>query len=270
MHVLPIAGDDEQGVVDPDTETEHDRNRGGEVGDGEDVAEEPGQGRAEPDAGEGDPDGQAHGEHRPEGQDEDDDGEGDTEELGTGHLEFGEDLATELDLEPFDLRHQLLELVADLPGLLERGVSGDPDLGVRDLAGFRPLRRDLLRPFRGVGADQGDPLDLAGLIEELGHGRLDLGVGHPLLGTEDDGSPLATGRRPGEMLLEDVEALSALDVGQGELGAVGGADHRIGQDATEDQGGEPSQGNFAPVAKTPTSKPREQNRLLRWTEADYR
>ena len=113
-------------------------------------------------------------------------------------------------------------------------------------------------PSGRVGADQGDPLDLAGLIEELGHGRLDLGVGHPLLGTEDDGSPLATRRRPGEMLLEDVEALSALDVGQGELGAVGGADHRIGQDATEYQGGEPSQGNFAPVAKTPTSKTREQ------------
>ena len=113
-------------------------------------------------------------------------------------------------------------------------------------------------PSGRVGADQGDPLDLAGLIEELGHRRLDLGVGHPLLGTEDDGSPLATRRRPSEMLLEDVEALSALDVGQGELGAVGGADHRIGQDATEYQGGEPSQGNLAPVAKTPTSKTREQ------------
>ena len=258
MHVLPIASDDEQGVVDPDTETEHDRNRGGEVGDGEDVAEEPGQGRAEPDAGECDPDGQAHGEHRPEGQDEDDDGEGDTEELRTGHLEFGEDLATELDLEPFDLGHQLLELVADLPGLLQRGVTGDPDLGVCDQARFRALRRDPLRPFGGVGADQGDPLDLARLIEEIGHRRLDFGVGHPLLGAEDDGSPFATRRRPGEVLLEDVEALSALDVGQGELGAVGGADHGIGQDATKDQGGEPSQGNLAPVAKTPTSKPREQ------------
>ena len=262
MHVLPIAGDDEQCVVDPDTKTEHDRNRGGEVGDGENVAEEPGQGRAEPDAGEGDPDGEAHGKDRPEGQDEDDDGEGDTEELRTGHLEFGEDLTTELDLEPFDLRHQLLELITDLPGLLERGITGNADLGVCDQAGFRALCRYLLRPFGGVGADQCDPLDLARLIEEIGHGRLDLRVGHPLLGAEDDGSPFATRRRPSEVLLEDVEALSALDVGQGELGAVGGADHGIGQDATEDQGGEPSQGNLAPVAKTPTSKLGEQNRLL--------
>ena len=56
------------------------------------------------DAGEGHPDGQAHGEHRAERQDQDDDGEGQAEQLRARRLELGEDLAAELDLEAVDAR----------------------------------------------------------------------------------------------------------------------------------------------------------------------
>ncbi len=263
MHVLPVASDDEQGVVDPDAETEHDRNRGGEIGDGEDVAEDADQSGAEPDPGQSDPDRQAHGQHRSESQDQDDDGEGDAEELRAGHLEFGEDLTTELDLEPVDLRHQLLELIADLPRLFEGRVTGDADLGVCDQARLGPLSCDLLRPFGAVWTDDGDSLDLARLIEEIGHSRLDLGVGHPLLCPENDGPAFASRRRSGEVLVEDVEATPALDVGEPEFGAVGAADHRVGEHAAEDEDGEPAQGDLAPVAETPASKSREQTDSLK-------
>ena len=94
----------------PDTETEHDRNRGGEVGDGEDVAQQPGEDRAHPMPARAIPTGQAHGEHRPEGQDEHDDGERQAQQLGAGHLELGEDLATDLDLDALDVGHQLPQL----------------------------------------------------------------------------------------------------------------------------------------------------------------
>ncbi len=258
MHVLPISGDDEQGVVDPHTETEHDGDGGGEVGNGDHVAEKPRQRGAETDAGEGDPDRQPHGEHRPEGEDQDDDGEGDSEELRAGHLELGEDLTADLDLEPFDLRHQPLELGADGPRLFEGRLPGDPDLGVGDPTGLGPLGCDLLRPFGGVGADQGDALDLGRSIEELGHGRLDFGVGDTLLGAEHDRPPFATHRRSGEVLVEDVETTPALHVGKPELGAVGGADDGVGEHPTEDEDAEPGQGHLAPIAEAPTPEVREQ------------
>ena len=165
--------------------------------------------------------------------------------------------AAEPNREPGDLWHQL-DLGADDPGFLECDVVGDADLCVGDEAGLRPLRCDLLAPFGGVRADESDSLDLARLIEEFGHRRLDLRVGHALLGPEHDGPSLAPGGGPGEMLVEDVETASAFDVGERKLGAVGGTDHRVGEDAAEHESSEPAQGDFASVAKTPTSKGDEQ------------
>ncbi len=90
VQVLPVSGHDEQRVVDTDTEAEHDGDRGREVGDREEVCEQPGKDRSHSDAGEGDADGEAHGEHRPEGEDEHDHGEGQAEQLRARHLELGE------------------------------------------------------------------------------------------------------------------------------------------------------------------------------------
>ena len=98
MELLPVAGDDEQRVVDADAEPDHDADERGEVGHLEQVAEENDQRAADADAEQRDPDGQAHCEDRPERDDEDDDREGESEDLRVPVVEIGEDEATPLDL----------------------------------------------------------------------------------------------------------------------------------------------------------------------------
>ena len=68
---LAVAGDDEQGVVDADTEADHDHHVRAEGGHGDEVAErhEDPEAHAHPD--QGGEDRQAHGHHRPEGQQHD-------------------------------------------------------------------------------------------------------------------------------------------------------------------------------------------------------
>ena len=80
---FPVAGDDEQGVVDADTEADHDPHERRRLGDGRDVAQEGhGTDPTGSHAGKGDPDGQSHGEDRAEPHDEDHDGEGESDEFG--------------------------------------------------------------------------------------------------------------------------------------------------------------------------------------------
>ena len=251
VQVLPESGHDEERVVDADTEAEHHGDRRGEVGDRQDVGQQSGEDRSHPDAGKGDADGETHGEHRPEGEDEHDHGERQAQQLRARYLELGEDRSPDLDLDTCDLRHQLLQLRADGGRLLERDVAREPDLGIRDEAGLRTLRGDLLRPFRGVRADDRDPLDLAGSLEEGGHRSLHFGVGDALLGAEHDRSALATRARVGEVLIEDVEPAAALHIGKSELRAVRGAEHAADA-AGNDQRGQPEQDDLAPVAETPT------------------
>ncbi|MEI2653793.1 MAG: hypothetical protein V9G12_16890 [Microthrixaceae bacterium] len=102
VEAFPVAGDDEEGVVDADAEPDHDPEDGGVVRDGEDVAEEQGDPDAGGDTAECDGDREAHGEHRPEGQDQDDHGEGEAEELGLRGVDHGQVLAAREDLEAVD------------------------------------------------------------------------------------------------------------------------------------------------------------------------
>jgi hypothetical protein len=60
------------------------------------------------------------------------------------------------------------------------------------------------------------------------------------------------------VLLKDVKATPALDIGQRKFGAVSSADQRVGKYSAENERSKPTQGNLAPVAVTPTSKLREQ------------
>ena len=90
MESLPVAGDDEQRVVDADAEPDHDPEERREVGDVEDVAEDDDEAHPGPDAAEGDGDREAHGEDGAEGEDQYDDGEGEPDELGLRRLENGE------------------------------------------------------------------------------------------------------------------------------------------------------------------------------------
>ena len=84
------------------------------------------------------------------------------------------------------------------------------------------------------------------------------------------------------MVVEDVEAATALHVGERKFGAVGGAYDRVGEYPADYENGQPTEGDLAPVTKTPTSKTREQNdspegvrqasrrELLRWRCGDGR
>ena len=96
---------------------------------------------------------------------------------------------------------------ADLRRLLDRDGAGDPDLGVRDVARPQgPVRRSAGAPSGVYGLTTVIPSIWLACVEEVGHRRLDVGVGDALLGAEDDGAALAARRRVGEVLVEDVEA----------------------------------------------------------------
>ena len=88
------------------------------------------------------PTGKPHRQDRAERHDQDDDRECEAEDLGGRLLELGEDEPAQLDLQPFDLRYASLDLFRDLGGAREIDVVGQFDVGVRDLARFRALRRD--------------------------------------------------------------------------------------------------------------------------------
>ena len=245
---LPVAGDDEQGVVDADAEPDHDPEEGGEVGDVEDVAEDDDQAHPGPDSAEGDRDGQAHREDRAEGEDQHDDGEGEADELGRRRFEDGEGRATGEHLEALDGGRVVGDRLAEGGRLGQVDIGGEVDLGVGELPGQRTLLGDLRLALLGVGGDDGGAgvLGVAVLVgepgvhggEELLHAGRDGGVVDALVGAEDDRSRRAAGAELGEVLLEHVEAVGALGVGDVGRRVVGGAD-RAGGAEDDDQGGEP-------------------------------
>ncbi len=71
---LPVAGDDEQGVVDADAEADHGHQLRTECRHGQDVAEQVDDAEADRDPDERGDDRQAHGHDRSEGHEHDDDG----------------------------------------------------------------------------------------------------------------------------------------------------------------------------------------------------
>jgi hypothetical protein len=169
------------------------------------------------------PTGKAHGEDRAEGDDQDHDGEGEAEDLGLRLLELGERGAPDLDLEALDVGCGGLDVLGDGERLVEGGVVRRLELGVGDLAGVVPARRDLEGAGLAVGADHGEVVPSVEALEHRLHGGPHLGVVDPLLGPEDDGPadarPLAA-----ELGIEDVEARAALHVGERELVLEAGAD----------------------------------------------
>ena len=130
-------------------------------------------------------------------------------------------------------------------------------MGVGEPSGERALAGDLRRAlFRERGDDGG-----AGMLrfavavgepgvhggEELGHGGGDSGVVDALVGAKDDRSRRAAGAELGEVLVEHVEAVGALGIGDVGRRVVGGAD-RTGGAEHEDQRGEPdADGSLAVV-----------------------
>ena len=150
--------------------------------------------------------------------------------------------------------------LADGGRLGQVDIGGKVDLGVGELSRQRTLLGDLRLALLGVGGDDGGAgvLGVAVLVgepgvhggEELLHAGGDGGVVDALVGAEDDRSRRAAGAELGEVLLEHVEAVGALGVGDGGGRVVGGAD-RAGGAEDDDQGGEPdADGRLAVVDST--------------------
>ena len=257
---FPVAGDDEQGVVDADAEPDHRPQEGGEVGDLEDVAEDDDQTQPGPDTAEGDGDRQAHREDRAEGEDQHDDGEGEADELGLRRFEHGQGCAAREHLETLDGGRGVGDRLAERGRLGQADIGGQVDLGVGELPGQRTLPGDLRLALLGVGRHDGGAgvLGVAVLVgepgvhggEELLHRRDHGGVVDALVGAEHDRSRSASGAELGEVLLEHVEAVGALGVGDVGRRVVGGADPAGGAE-DHDQRREPdAHGRLAVVDST--------------------
>jgi hypothetical protein len=258
--LLAVAGGDEQGVVDAHPQADHDAEEGGEVGDGEDVAQKGDEGRADADPEEGHAHGKAHGQHRAEGDDEDDHGEGHAQDLRGGLLELGEDGPAQLDAQARDPRGLLEDLLADLVAAVEVDVVGQLDVGEGDLPGLGPPRRDLLGGALGVRAlHPVDVLDRGHLVEERLHRLADGRILDALVGAEDDRAD-HPGAQPAEVRVEDVEAGLRLAVGQVELVAEPAAD-RVRDGAAEKQKGQPQTQDELAVVVAPGTDSREHHTL---------
>ncbi len=183
-----VPGDDEEGVVDPDAQTDEHAEHRREVGDGHDVAEQHGArvGRADGDESGGD--GQQAGRERTEGEEEDDRGDGHPH--GLAQMEGGrsgrDGGAAELDLEP--LPRGLLRGVGDRPCLPGRDVTRPVVEGHRGVGGAS-VGADLPRGRRSVRAgDVADPGQRADRVQRPGHRPLDAPVADAgVRGVPDDG-----------------------------------------------------------------------------------
>ncbi len=146
---------------------------------------------AHTDAEEADRHRQPHRDHRSERDDQDDDRERQSEELGRRLLELGEELTAHLDLHAVDLGELVANLVGDVAGAGEVDVFGEVDRRVRDLPGGVAAVGDLeLTAGREGALHRDDVVDCRDLGEQRLHRLLHLGIGHALLGFEDDLSRL--------------------------------------------------------------------------------
>ena len=207
-----MAGDDEQGVVDADAETDHrgehrrDARHVGEAGENADAGE------ADGDAEQRRPDRNAHGDDRTEGHQQHDHRDRDADALGALDLLAGlGDRATDLDLQP--------GIPADADGVVDGFEVGGLQrlLGERDggESGRAVRAQGLLRRIERISDDDH-------LVErvERSNGGGDVGSGTRIgerrtVGMEDDLSG-RTGLR-GERVLEQVGRRLGLGAREGEV-----------------------------------------------------
>ena len=221
---LPVAGDDEQRVVDANADADHEPEGRSELGHGHDVAQHDDAGRPDSHAGQGRGDGQAHGHYRAHRQYQHEHREGKPDGFGLGRIALGQPGPAHLHLhavhraQPGDL-DQVVDLDADVSGLDGGGAGSGVDVGVGDEPGLGAPGRDAMGSVRSVGRADGDPLDGLDPPEEIGHGGLHGRVGDALLGPEHD--PTADHRPDAaEVLVEDVGPQAALGVGSSRRAAV--------------------------------------------------
>ncbi len=111
VDVLAISADDEQRVVDADTESDHRGDLRGELGHPEGVGDDSEDAGAHAEPEQSGADRQSHRQHRSEGQHQDDHGGEDAEHLALGQFEWLEELAAVLDLQTGRALHRLAEVL---------------------------------------------------------------------------------------------------------------------------------------------------------------
>jgi hypothetical protein len=208
--VLPVAGHHEQGVVDAHAEADHrgDRRRHrGDVDDGGRERDQP-HARQEPDQGHADR--QAHRHHRPEGD----------QQHHHRHAQADQLLAAQLGL-----AGGRRQLAAQLQG---GGPGGADGLG----GGLQRFEQLVEPPVAGhvvlhvgpadppvVGQDEVADVAHVGLVGDVGQGAVDGDRGRSLV-EPAPGCEHELGRRPGgpgEVLLQHVQRLLRLELGDGQI-----------------------------------------------------
>ncbi len=247
-----VAGDNEQGVVDPDAESDHGHDLGSEGRCGHHVREQVEDCEGDRDTEDRGDDGEAHRHHRPEGQQHDDDRGQDPEGFARTRLRSGDEtdrLATERDLVAGRLvplggvHHRLDRRGRQVAGDL---VEGDSDVG--DVSAARHLGRSARRERAGDPRDMGERAEgrgqlpgagLIGRVRERRRGR-------------DDHLGRAP-REPGELAVQDL------------LGLLGPAREVVGeraprglrQDVEDHQSEDPGQEHPSPVVVARPRQPGE-------------
>ena len=231
-----MAGDDEQGVVDPDAEADQHPEDRGEADNGEDVAQQAGEGVADANGDQSRHDRGDRREQCAERQAEHDQGEDHPEGGAVGRL-LGLDVLDRLAGEG-DRKVRPLGGLGGIDHRLDRiarkvlGLEVEADRREGDL----PIPADLAGAARPVGAGHAHNV---GKPADLGEHRLDLGAhrrrdDRPGPGLNHDLVGIARSAR--EVVPEDGEGLGRGAVGQGDIGGVvdpGGLAHGGEQDQRE-------------------------------------
>ena len=150
----------------------------------------------------------------PKADEQDHDGEGQADQLGLGRFELGQGLSADLDLECFELRPGVAEIGPELGGVGVVEVAVDVQRGERDLSTVIARGRDLGQ--RAGDLVRARDLDTRRGVREgehLLHRSLDLGILDAAGRLEHDRPLTAVEAVAGEVVLEELEAVLGLGVG---------------------------------------------------------
>ena len=212
MTRFAITSNDEQRIVDSDSEADHHPEGGGEVRHGQEVRHQRDHENSGSDAAERRADGQPHGQHGTKSKNQDHDCEGQAEHLGGWSFELREHLTAVLDLRARNVgldRLHLHEYLGELLGRIQ--VRGKRHRGKGDVA----TRRHLTSTVRRERAHHTHVVTGIKLGKECVQ-RIALGCGEPSLGAHHDGAaaPALLGT---ESVGQQRETFGTLHVGKREL-----------------------------------------------------
>ena len=250
---LPVAGDDEQGVVHAHAEPDQQHQLRRELRHLQEVGEHPDDRHGGAEGGEGRHQGERHGEDRAEDQQQDDPGKEDPEAGAGERLTIGRfrDLARHGDLDVRSVRALggRDELARDRVG----DVPREPVEGHRRERG-RAVGADLVGASRSVRTGHrshvGDLLDLLQHRRDRGHHG---GVGNLRAARRLEHDLLAVAGKLRSRGLQQRERTGRFCIREGEVVGVGGADRAADQRGADERG-QPEHHHDHAVAHAPAGK----------------